>query len=198
MDTPKATASTKAPTIDTPPMRWDHRPEADLWTASALNALRSHGGVLPRVVPADIDTWCPGYRDASQEDREAFWVGLVSALAKHESTWNPSAVGGGGLWYGLVQIAPPTASSYGCKARSGSALKNGADNVSCAIRIMARTVARDGVVSRGMRGVAADWGPFHSSSKRADMIAWTSAQPFCQAKPKSASAQVLDFLKADG
>ncbi len=38
------------------------------------------------------------------------------------------------------------------------------------------------MVSAGMRGVAADWGPFHSSGKRQDMIAWTRSQPFCQAQ----------------
>ncbi|WP_342751802.1 transglycosylase SLT domain-containing protein [Aliiruegeria haliotis] len=165
-------------------MRWDHRPESDNWTDTALEALRSHGSVLPSLVPHDIETWCPGYATASLEDREAFWIGLISTLAKHESTWNPAAVGGGGRWFGLVQIAPSTARLYGCEARSGTALKNGSQNVSCAIRIMSRTVPRDGVVSRGMRGVAADWGPFHSSKKRNDMIAWTNAQPFCQPKPE--------------
>ena len=179
---PKATASTKAPSIDYS-MRWDHHPKSDDWTKTAVSALRTHGSSLPAMVPQDIETWCPGYTTASQEDREAFWVGLISALAKHESTWNPTAVGGGGRWFGLVQISPSTARLYGCEAKSGSALKNGSGNVACAIRIMSRTVQRDGVVSRGMRGVAADWGPFHSSKKRQDMIAWTSAQPFCQAKP---------------
>jgi len=89
-------------------------------------------------------------------------------------------VGGGGRWFGLVQIAPATARGYGCAASSGSMLKDGKANLSCAIRIMARTVSRDGVVSAGMRGVAADWGPFHSSAKRADMRAWVSTQPYCK------------------
>ena len=34
--------------------------------------------------------------------------------------------------------------------------------------------------AQGMRGVAADWGPFRNASKRADMINWTRSQPFCQ------------------
>lgn len=174
----EATLSTKAP------MRWDHHPKSDEWNDTAVEALRTHGAVLPALVPNDIDTWCPGYADAGLEEREAFWVGLISALAKHESTWNPKAVGGGGRWFGLVQIAPSTARLYGCDAKSGEALKNGSENVDCAIRIMSRTVPRDGVVSRGMRGVAADWGPFHSSRKRSDMIAWTNAQPYCQEQPK--------------
>ncbi|MEM9248314.1 MAG: transglycosylase SLT domain-containing protein [Pseudomonadota bacterium] len=166
----------------TAPMRWDHLPEAEDWTSTALSALDTHGSVLPQVMPRDISTWCPAYPDADLEQRKAFWTGLISTLAKHESTWNPRAVGGGGLWFGLVQIAPATARGYGCEARSGAALKDGSANLSCAIRIMSHTVARDGVVSHNMRGVAADWGPFHSSRKREDMRAWVSAQPYCQAK----------------
>lgn len=192
-DATKASASTKAPNLEHS-MRWDHHPQSDDWTKSAVSSLRSHGSSLPTMVPRDIETWCPGYVTASQEDREAFWVGLISALAKHESTWNPNAVGGGGRWFGLLQITPSTARLYGCDARSGAALKNGSENVDCAIRIMSRTVSRDGVVSHGMRGVAADWGPFHSSRKREDMIAWTKAQPFCQVQEETGPAGLLKKL----
>jgi len=160
-------------------MRWDHRPEADSWTETTLAALDGHGENLVNTMPADIDTWCPAYRAADLDGRKAFWTGLLSTLAKHESTWNPRAVGGGGKWFGLVQIAPATARGYGCEARSGEALKDGELNLSCAVRILNVTVPRDGVVSQGMRGVAADWGPFHSAGKRQDMIDWTSAQPYC-------------------
>ncbi len=174
-----------APTADlstsalTPPMRWDHHPQADDWTRTAFAALDTHGAALPSLTPADIETWCPGYPQAAPDERKAFWAGLISSLAKHESTWNPRAVGGGGRWFGLVQIAPATARGYGCEARSGEALKDGGKNLSCAIRIMSRTVPRDGVIAAGMRGVAADWGPFHSSRKRQDMQAWVRAQPYC-------------------
>lgn len=195
-ETTRASASTKSPHSHYT-MRWDHKAQSTEWTERGIAALESHGAVLPDIVPADIETWCPGYAEASETDREAFWIGLISALAKHESTWNPAAVGGGGRWFGLVQISPATARLYGCEAKSGSALKNGAANVSCAIRIMARTVQRDGVVSAGMRGVAADWGPFHTASKRQDMIAWTSSQPFCQPKEKGPLA-LLKLKKTDG
>jgi hypothetical protein len=162
-----------------PPMRWDHHPEAGIWTQTAFAALESHGAALAEITPRDIAAWCPAYPEASEAERRAFWAGLISTLAKHESTWNPQAVGGGGRWFGLVQIAPATARGYGCAARSGDALKDGAANLSCAIRIMARTVSRDEVVSAGMRGVAADWGPFHSSRKREDMRQWVRQQPYC-------------------
>lgn len=176
----KVEATRNAGVKGLPPMRWDHRENAARWTKASLAALEAHGKALPEMVPSDIDQYCPGYPKASHAERKAFWVGLLSALAKHESTWNSKAVGGGGQWFGLVQISPRTAKGYGCKAQSGRALKNGADNLSCAIRIMAHTVPRDGVVSEGWRGVAADWGPFHTAEKRYDMMAWTSAQPYCQ------------------
>jgi len=162
-----------------PRTRWDHRAESALWTRSALSALKQHGAALVETVPRDIADWCPAYPTASAEKRRAFWVGFLSALARYESTHRPHAVGGGGRWFGLLQILPGTARGYGCRARSGQALLDGPSNLSCAIRIMTRTVRRDGVVSRGMRGVAADWGPLVSRAKRHEMMAWTKSQKYC-------------------
>ncbi|MBU2963424.1 transglycosylase SLT domain-containing protein [Citreicella sp. C3M06] len=168
-----------------PEARWGNSGNRKQWSIAALSALRGPAERLPEIVPEDIASWCPAYPGAGRQDREAFWVGLVSALARHESTYRPTAVGGGGRWYGLLQILPATARSYDCQARSGDALKDPRLNLACGLRIMARTVARDGVVSRNMRGVAADWGPFHSRKKREDMMAWTRAQPYCAGLPKS-------------
>lgn len=162
-----------------PVMRWDHRPEAEIWTRATLDAVVAPSSALTDIVPADIKSYCPAYPKASKEDRAAFWSGLLSALAKHESTWKPEASGGGGRWIGLTQIAPATAKGYGCEARSTKALKDGAANLTCAVRIISATVPRDGVVSKGGRGVAADWAPFHNSAKLADMKGWTSAQSYC-------------------
>ncbi len=178
------------PTGSEPPVRegqlpstsWDHLERAELWTRAALSALKSHGLPLTEMIPADYMDWCPAYAEAEAEDRRAFWVGFLSTLAKHESTYRPQVVGGGGLWFGLVQIAPATARGYGCRARSGEDLKHGPSNLSCAIRIMAVTVPRDGVVSARGRGVAADWGPLVSARKREDMMAWTREQPYCTPK----------------
>ena len=171
-----------------PAMAWDHRPEADLWTEATMEALQTHGIELLSGAPADIDEWCPGYKEASLEDRAAFWSGLFSALARYESTWNPRAVGGGGLWYGLVQIDPRTARAYGCEARTGEALRDGVANLTCAVRIATSQVLRRGTVRRGML----DWGPFHSGEKRAAMRNWVSEQAYCQApaEPEGLAAVV--------
>lgn len=166
-----------------PVMRWDHRPEADNWTAATLAALRSEGAVLESTVPADIASFCPAYAEAPATDRRAFWAGLLSALAKHESTWNPQARGGGGKWIGLMQIAPQTAANYGCDAASANGLTDGAANLQCAVRIAAKQVGRDGAIvsdaSGGWRGVARDWAPMRSAEKRADVASWTRAQSYC-------------------
>lgn len=166
-----------------PRMRWDHRREHALWTRSALDAVEGHGASLISVVPQDIADWCPAYPENGPEKRAAFWVGFMSALSKHESTFKPQAVGGGGKWYGLLQILPATARGYGCRAASGEALKSGPANLSCAARIMATTVKRDGVIhARHPRwsGIAADWGPMRSPSKRADMATWLKRQSYCK------------------
>lgn len=163
-----------------PRTRWEGIPGSKLWTRAVLASLKDHASVLPEMVPADITDWCPAYPTASLEKRRAFWAGFLSTLVKHESTYKPYAVGGGGKWYGLTQILPSTARGYKCRARSGDALKHAPSNLSCALRIMSYTVSRDGVVSRGMRGVAADWGPLHSRKKRHDMMAWTKRQSYCK------------------
>jgi hypothetical protein len=161
-------------------MQWDFRPDAEVLTRAALDALAGHGTALARISPADVERWCPGYPEADAQDREAFWAGFLSALAKYESTWNPKAVGGGDQWFGLTQISPATARGYGCAARTGNALLDGPANLSCAIRIMAVTVPRDGVIAAGGAGVAADWAPLLSASKRESMRSWTAAQPYCR------------------
>lgn len=175
-----------------PDARWDFREGGQTWSLAAMSALAAHGSVLQETVPQDIDRWCPAYREAGAAQRRAFWVGMMSALAKHESTYRPDAVGGGNLWFGLLQIYPPTARGYGCHARTGEALKNPADNLSCAVRIMAVTVPRDNAIAihnGRWRGVAADWGPMTNRSKIAEMANWTRAQSYCQPQTLLASVR---------
>lgn len=177
---------------DLPRTRWEHRHGHALWTRSALSALGGHGAALVSVVPRDIDDWCPAYRQADDKRRAQFWVGFLSALARHESTWRADAVGGGGRWFGLLQILPATARGYGCRARSGEALKHGPSNLSCALRIMAVTVPRDRAIAlrdTRWRGVAADWGPLRSQAKREDMARWLRGQSYC--KPLSSTRPKL-------
>lgn len=165
-----------------PDARWDFRGDSASWTRAAMSALRTHGTDMENTVPRDIADWCPAYESNPPHLRRAFWVGMMSALAKHESTYRPRAVGGGNLWFGLLQIYPDTARRYGCRATTGEALKDPEDNLSCAVRIMNVTVTRDNAIAvrdNRWRGVAADWGPMTNRGKIAEMSAWTRRQEYC-------------------
>lgn len=165
-----------------PPMRWGERSGSDAWTQATLRALDREGVTILSNVPHDINNYCPNYPELTHNGRKAFWAGLLSAVAKHESTYNPKASGGGGKWLGLMQIAPATWRQYDC----GGSITNGSDNMACAVRIMSRQVGRDNAVvhgsNGGWRGVARDWAPLRNASKRADIAAWTSSQSYCSPK----------------
>ena len=166
-----------------PDAAWDSRRDGSDWTRAVLAALSTDAAALQDVIPLDISTWCPAYAKNPPERRRAFWVGMMSALARQESTLNPSAMGGGGQWVGLLQIYPPTALLYGCEAHTADALRNPEANLACAARIMAVTVVRDQAVAvhdSRWRGVAADWGPMTSRAKRETMSAWTRDQDYCR------------------
>lgn len=175
----KSVGMAAAPVAPKVTMRWSGKGGSDDWTQATLAALDKHGVQIMSNVPADIETYCPAYAERGQPGRRAFWAGLMSALAKHESTYNPQASGGGGKWLGLMQISPATWRGYGCTGK----MLNGADNMACAVKIMSKQVGRDNAVARaggGWRGVARDWAPMRSAKKRADIAAWTSKQNYCQ------------------
>lgn len=157
-----------------PAMQWgDQNAE---WTEAALEALNAEGVTLLSAMPADVMQYCPGYAAQTRENRAAFWAGLLSAVARHEGM-NPAANSGGR--FGLLRITRRAADANGC---DGSLLR-GEDNLKCAVRIMARSVAEDGAIAterRGWRGVARDWLPLRSASKRADIAGWTKQQSYCQ------------------
>lgn len=165
-----------------PAARWDETEDGALWTRVAMSAFAAHAPEITSVVPRDIATWCPAYEAADDDQRRAFWVGMMSALAYHESRFLPHVAGGPDLWFGVMQIYPPTARGYDCRATTGNALRNPTENLSCATRIMAVTVPRDEAIAvhdGRWRGIAADWGPMVSRIKRNDMIEWTRSQNYC-------------------
>ncbi len=164
--------------------RWDHRPEASAWTEATVRALKADGAVLVSTVPEDVGAFCPAYATAAPDQRRAFWVGLLSAIAKHESGWNPLAKGGGGRFLGLMQISPKTAAANGCDAADAAGLLDGGANLSCAVRIMARNIGRDGAITKGgsggWLGLARDWMPLRNASARRDIARWTAKQSYCE------------------
>ena len=73
-----ADAEKISPAVVRPAVGWDTVPNSEQWTTAALAALDTHGASLPAMVPADIDSYCPGYAEASEAERKAFWVAFSS------------------------------------------------------------------------------------------------------------------------
>lgn len=169
-------AQPPAPEIVT---RWDHRPEAEIWTAAAMRALQTDGAAMLDLNPHDAAEFCPHYGQADAEGRAAFWVAFMSGLARYESGHRPDAAGAGGRYQGLLQISPATARFHGCELGSGRGLYDGATNLACAVRIATRAVLRDGVVASGRGGMAADWPPLRDPVKRTEIAAFTRQTPAC-------------------
>ena len=168
-----------ARTMALPAAQWDDTAQGASWTRATLVALEQNAPGIVDVVPADIDTWCPGYADNTDQQRRAFWVGVMSAISWYESR-HQEAVVGAGRYFGLMQIWPTTARGYDCRADTGDALKDGEANLACATRIMAVTIERDGVVAANQGGLAADWGPMTHGWAREEMSEWTREQNYCQ------------------
>ena len=186
---------TNAPSAPTalPPARWDNRPAGREWTSFALGGLDAHAQGLLATVPSDIGAYCPRYAEANPTDRRAFWVGLMSTLARFESNFDPTvtftepgvfdAQGNRVISRGLLQISQESANGYGCGIEDAQQLHDPATNLACAARIMNRLVTRDGVIgtiSSPWRGMAAYWSPFRRPDRRGDMQQWTSEQTFCR------------------
>jgi len=173
-----APADTGAPSGPEIAARWNHVTEAPAWNTAMMQALLTDGAPMLDTLPEDVETFCPGYDEASDSERAAFYVAFFSGLARYESTWNPRASGGGGRYQGLLQISPQTARHHGC-ALPEAGLYDGAANLACAVRIASVAVARDGVLAQGRGGVAADWPPMRDAAKRRDVAAFTRALPQC-------------------
>ena len=160
--------------------RWDHRAESDVWNTAMMQALQTEARALIEVEPRDAEEFCPGYAEADEEARAAFWVAFFSGLARFESGWRPEAAGAGGRYQGLLQISPATARHHGCELSEPGGLYNGVNNLTCATLIATPAVVRAGVIATGRGGVAQDWPPLRNASKRAEIAAFTRSLPVCQ------------------
>jgi len=157
-----------------PAMRWGE--ENAEWTEAAMAALNAEGVTLLSTVPADVMQFCPGYARQTKENRAAFWAGLVSAVAHHDGAAQAGKSG-------LLRISRPQAQENGC----GGLMTEGVDNLRCAVRIMAREVARDGAIAaedqgarQGWRGLARSWMPLRSPRQRSEIANWTRKQSYCK------------------
>lgn len=103
-----------------------------------------------------------------------YWVMLFSALARHESNFDPTctytekfpdAKGKPVVSRGLLQISKESANGYGAGLVKEEELHDVATNLRCGVLIAAKWVVKDGVVyggdaEHGWKGMARYWSQF--------------------------------------
>lgn len=148
-----APAPTPAPIVHGAAL-WSHIRGTESWSQSALETIRARISQLERA--RDVDEFCPDYQRASNTQREACWLRLVSAVSKFESSFNPRDTyreRTGQLSIGLLSLSRGECP----EARSESALKHAENNLRCGIRIMAELIAKDGVIENSAHRGASDY-----------------------------------------
>ena len=149
---------------------WSQNEKGAEFSALAKQMIEAHGQILLSKIPADIDHFCPSFKEYDQETKKDFWVMFLSAMARYESNFNTDlqfrepfndSKGNRVISRGLLQISIESARGYGCQMASADELHNPAKNLECGVRIMSRWLDRDGLIhnvsGRTWRGSARYW-----------------------------------------
>jgi hypothetical protein len=162
---------------------WAKKDKTGQWTAITEAAVKA--SPLPKLVPVDVDKFCPGYANLAMDDRMVFWTGLVSIIARPESNFKPEttytenftdAHGQLVVSRGLLQISIESANqeAYGCKIKDQKSLHDPAGNLRCGVRILSALVSRDKVIAswgnKPIRGGARYWSTLRESHKHLDEL----------------------------
>ncbi|HKX54403.1 MAG TPA: diguanylate cyclase [Nitrosospira sp.] len=135
---------------------WSKKNPDGSWTRTAEIAVAASS--LPSLEPKDIGKFCPTYKRLPPKKRIKFWVGLLSAMARPESSFNPGAThkelfkeksGKQGISRGLLQISIESANQpgYRCGIKKAKDLHNPAIHLPCAVKILSTWVAADHVIA---------------------------------------------------
>lgn len=135
---------------------WSAQNRDGSWTRAAEAAVAQ--SVLPKIVPQDVSDFCPTYKRLKPKERHKFWVGLMSAMAKPESNFDPNtyfkerftdAKGRRVISRGLLQISIESANQkrYDCDIPHAELLHDPVVNLNCGVKILAKWVKEDGIIA---------------------------------------------------
>lgn len=175
---------------------WDERPDGAQWTSFTRAALATDGRALLKAEPTDAAAYCPAYATLNEEEREAFWLGLISSMARFESGFRPNTsfqesfndrTGRPVVSRGLLQLSHESANSglYRCGIQNSEELHDPRTNLTCAVKIMAALVSRDGTIGTRQngrwRGGSAYWSVLRTTSGSNPKIrSYTGGMVVCQ------------------
>lgn len=166
-------------------IHWDWRKEKPVFYLIADDLMSQHGQELLTIVPRDIDNYCPNYRELSPENRQLFWVMLLSCIARHESSHNPACAyqeqiknkyGDKVISRGLLQISYLSSRRYLPSIQQSDDLHVVHTNLLCGIEILKTWVLSDGVISLKKNGKwyggARYWSVLRANAKHEEIKGW--------------------------
>ena len=114
--------------------------------------------------PRDIRFWCPAFRRQSLEGRKAFYLALISGIARYETDFRAHVKyleTGGHYSRGLLQLGQQSLSYYPGGSRcdvSGDPrqLHDLQENISCGVMLLDHWIRRDGYIASGGNGGKGD------------------------------------------
>ena len=164
------------------------------WSQHVAATLETEGADMLKVDPKDEVRWCPGLSKMSLKDRKKFYVYLVSAMAKYESSFKPEtkytesftdSSGRKVISRGLLQISLESSKGYGCGFTTGEEMHDPKKNLACGVKILNRWIGRDKYIgSAGVDGIknaggARYWSVLRTSSGSQSKIKALTV-PFCK------------------
>ncbi len=211
----EASQAGPAPEIDAEPVNapaqivfeadWDSKADGADWTALTKAAISNVGTALLTAEPSDVEAFCPDYIDLDEDGRMAFWVGLLSAMTRLESNFDPAVSfneydhctypgckedfmtqdGRKVVSRGLLQLSQESANGYrGCSipADNEEKLHRPDANLTCGVVILTRWVEKDGQIAKTespWRGGARYWSVLRRPNKIETIQAFTSGMEIC-------------------
>lgn len=174
---------------------WSKKNLDGSWTRTAEIAVATSS--LPSLEPKDIGKFCPAYKRLPRKKRTQFWVGLLSAMARPESDFNPEAASKGpskdrfgkrGINRGLLQISIESANQpgYSCGIQKTKDLHDPAIHLPCAVKILSTWVTADHVIAsykghKKNRGGGRYWAVLREKNGRLPEISnFTKNLSFCR------------------
>lgn len=159
--------------------RWEKVNPKRAWTAYAADFIVQNKETFHNENISDVTDFCPGFKDASDENKTAFWIHLLNSLSKKESAFDPmvandeSNFGDGNLDVvsrGLLQTSVASSRAYrstGCNVKDAMDLHNPKTSLTCGLAIFKRWLDRDNCIScknndGKHRGIARYWSPLRA------------------------------------
>lgn len=164
------------------------------WSRITLDGLDLYGqGMLSQKSIKDVTDFCPNYSKLDLQEKKEFYLGLIAAMAKFESNFNPksqykesfkSSDGDYVVSRGLLQISKGSSQYYSCGITDANMLHDPKLNLECGIRILNKWIVKDECLACNdvaWRGGARYWAVLRNTKAPFNKIkAITNNLPVCK------------------